>query len=300
MKRKTASIINLIVQGCFLLSCLIPFMELRRGVSLYWNNYYSDSFSSETSYYNCNLFSSLSNGLSVAAFILLILCFIAILLILVTDVTNTGFPFLINEKVSVWKNRLRFILPCAEIAFFIACMFGWGLNDYSDDYFDYVYYPIALASIPVFLLFLALCITELSYRNAQPGKPTEKKAIAGLILRAIGLLGILAGAIIHVSEDFDIGGFFYIGGAFFYLVGRFLSGIPAEEAPAAPAVDNGAALTQTGSDAIEAPASQNAPQAAEAAKDNGVDEIRKYKALLDDGIITQEEFDEKKKQILGL
>lgn len=30
------------------------------------------------------------------------------------------------------------------------------------------------------------------------------------------------------------------------------------------------------------------------------DEIRKYKALLDDGIITQEEFDAKKKQLLGL
>ena len=30
------------------------------------------------------------------------------------------------------------------------------------------------------------------------------------------------------------------------------------------------------------------------------DEIRKYKALLDDGIITQEEFDLKKKQLLGL
>ena len=30
------------------------------------------------------------------------------------------------------------------------------------------------------------------------------------------------------------------------------------------------------------------------------DELRKYKALLDDGIITQEEFEAKKKQILGL
>ena len=30
------------------------------------------------------------------------------------------------------------------------------------------------------------------------------------------------------------------------------------------------------------------------------DELRKYKELLDDGIITQDEFDAKKKQILGL
>lgn len=33
---------------------------------------------------------------------------------------------------------------------------------------------------------------------------------------------------------------------------------------------------------------------------SGASEIREYKALLDDGIITQEEFDAKKKQILGL
>ena len=34
--------------------------------------------------------------------------------------------------------------------------------------------------------------------------------------------------------------------------------------------------------------------------DSVVDEIRKFKSLLDDGIITQEEFDAKKKELLGL
>lgn len=33
---------------------------------------------------------------------------------------------------------------------------------------------------------------------------------------------------------------------------------------------------------------------------SGADEIRKYKALLDDGIISQEEFEAKKHQLLGL
>ena len=33
---------------------------------------------------------------------------------------------------------------------------------------------------------------------------------------------------------------------------------------------------------------------------SAADEIRKFKALLDDGIITQEEFDVKKKQLLGI
>jgi hypothetical protein len=33
---------------------------------------------------------------------------------------------------------------------------------------------------------------------------------------------------------------------------------------------------------------------------NPTDEIRKYKSLLDDGIISQEEFDKKKKELLGL
>ncbi len=79
------------------------------------------------------------------------LCFIAILLIHVTDVTNTGFPFLANEKVSAWKNRLRFILPCAEITFFTVRMFGWSSNDYSDDYFDYIY--IIPQRLPLFRSF---------------------------------------------------------------------------------------------------------------------------------------------------
>ncbi|HAH94421.1 MAG TPA: SHOCT domain-containing protein, partial [Dielma fastidiosa] len=34
--------------------------------------------------------------------------------------------------------------------------------------------------------------------------------------------------------------------------------------------------------------------------DDPTEQLRKYKSLLDDGIITQEEFDSKKKQILGL
>lgn len=33
---------------------------------------------------------------------------------------------------------------------------------------------------------------------------------------------------------------------------------------------------------------------------SNVDEIRKYKELLDDGIIIQDEFEAKKKQLLGL
>ena len=34
--------------------------------------------------------------------------------------------------------------------------------------------------------------------------------------------------------------------------------------------------------------------------DNSVEEILKYKQLLDSGILTQEEFEAKKKQILGI
>ena len=47
----------------------------------------------------------------------------------------------------------------------------------------------------------------------------------------------------------------------------------------------------------KASVSQAAPQVQQV---SGADEIMKYKELLDNGIITQEEFDAKKKQILGL
>lgn len=43
---------------------------------------------------------------------------------------------------------------------------------------------------------------------------------------------------------------------------------------------------------------QSEPQAVK--ENSPADEIRKYKALLDDGIITKEEFETKKKQLLGI
>ena len=44
----------------------------------------------------------------------------------------------------------------------------------------------------------------------------------------------------------------------------------------------------------------NATVAAAAPKSDEADQLKKYKDLLDSGIITQEEFDAKKKQLLGL
>ena len=38
----------------------------------------------------------------------------------------------------------------------------------------------------------------------------------------------------------------------------------------------------------------------ENSSESSADQIKKYKELLDDGIISQEEFDAKKKQLLGL
>ena len=42
------------------------------------------------------------------------------------------------------------------------------------------------------------------------------------------------------------------------------------------------------------------PQTAPAAAASAADELKKFKELLDMGVISQEEFDEKKKQLLGL
>lgn len=52
---------------------------------------------------------------------------------------------------------------------------------------------------------------------------------------------------------------------------------------------------------IDAIAKQQTINSAEAtSEDSGADEIRKFKVLLDDGIISAEEFEAKKKQILGI
>ena len=43
-----------------------------------------------------------------------------------------------------------------------------------------------------------------------------------------------------------------------------------------------------------------APTINQESHQSNADELKKYKELLDSGIITQEEFDAKKKQLLGL
>ena len=61
-----------------------------------------------------------------------------------------------------------------------------------------------------------------------------------------------------------------------------------EPAPAAPEQN------------IESPKPEPKKEAPRKAKEMTLDDLPKLKALLDQGIITQEEFDQKKKEILGL
>jgi hypothetical protein len=52
--------------------------------------------------------------------------------------------------------------------------------------------------------------------------------------------------------------------------------------------------------AIKAGKSAPSPEAISVKQQDTADELRKFKSLLDDGVITQEEFDAKKKQLLNL
>ena len=52
--------------------------------------------------------------------------------------------------------------------------------------------------------------------------------------------------------------------------------------------------------APQAPVQQNAVPVQPASTKSAADELKKYKELLDSGVITQEEFNAKKKQLLGL
>ena len=47
-------------------------------------------------------------------------------------------------------------------------------------------------------------------------------------------------------------------------------------------------------------AKQNAAKQKEAAEKDNIEKLKEDKKLLDDGIISQEDFDKKKKQLLGL
>jgi len=78
-----------------------------------------------------------------------------------------------------------------------------------------------------------------------------------------------------------------------------LGTIPGESAPATPAA-SAAPAAPAAPTAPAAPAVPAAPAASAATEQDTIQALRSYKELLDSGIITQEEFDTKKKQLLGL
>lgn len=310
MKRKTLNIMNLILHGLFILSCMYPFLTM----SEFKQYLYSDKHPERTWDDYCNLFSSLfvrTGVLPIVSFVLLMLCFVAVVFIHITDISNARIGFLNSEKGNLRKARLLFLLPGAEILFLSMNLLFWENSDYVlgpystayEAYYLQQQYDVgAIAVVPFFLLLMALCASDLYRGTAKERKSAGKKAIVGFVLRIIGILGIFAGVTIHAADDFLVGGFFYIGGAVVYMIGRFLFGFPiTEEVEASIYVPD--AISELPSNEKNAPvsgAAQNATQAKETANENAAEAIREFKKLLDDGIITQEEFDAKKKQLLGI
>ena len=65
-------------------------------------------------------------------------------------------------------------------------------------------------------------------------------------------------------------------------------------------MDPSAGETQVGGAAAAVATAQSAAQAVPTVPTDAVAEIQKYKALLDAGVLTEEEFTAKKRQLLGI
>ena len=149
---------------------------------------------------------------------------------------------------------------------------------------------------------MALCISDLYRSSSRKRKPTEKKTNVGFVLRIIGILGIFAGVTIHAADNVQVAGHLYIVGAIVYIIGRFLFGFPIIDNVATPICvpDTISELSNNEENATAPVVAPNTTQLKEASNENTAKTIRDFKKLFDDGIITQEEYDAKKKQLLGL
>lgn len=209
-----------------------------------------------------------------------------------------------NEKVIVESKRKSILAQCIIIALLgpiaFCCYMAWSLQSYWDQYYYYSPNPEYLemnifqrigysfkadGGVPVMLLvaILTIVVALILYRNWSKVRMTvTDKRVYGvtsggkrvdLPLDSISAVGQVKGSAIAVTTA---------SGAL-----KFAHLANAEELH--QAISTLLVQRQDRSEEYKKPAANSS-----------ADELKKYKELLDSGVITQEEFDKKKKQLLGL
>ena len=290
MKRKTRNTIQLILYVLLVFSLLLPMFK--------WDADHCNFFGAARGFW--------ASFFSVLFLIVLLFCVLLASASLLKEYTpKVPDKFGILQK---WNGRWSFLCPAAEIIFFSLMMMGfwsYGWEEfYSTGSFTRYCNVNLSASIPILLLTVILVVGEIdAYRRFYTQNPDEtytRKTWASVILRVIGILGIAIGTPVVIGVGFSE--FVIVVAVAVYLVGHFLVEFPSEEIAASANTeiqpDQSHEKEPVHSETI---ASEKDREASPLASDSSnADAIRKYNELLSDGIITQEEFDAKKKQLLGL
>lgn len=311
MKRKTRNIICLILYLLFVISLFLPLfnIEQRKGIYNFNTNLPKVTWSE-----NYNFFHSGQDFFTVIFVILIsivtLLCIYFTSVSLIRDyIPNVSDKYGIFVK---WNNKVFVIAPSIEIVFISSLIYCFKDIE-RHIYFIYAdynsHYSVKVCAIvPIIIMATILIVGEIDiYRRMFEfcsNQSNSLKILVSKVLRIIGILGILIGAFLPIEEGFLA--IVTLLAAILYILGRSLAGFPSEEMQ----ISENAKLQmlqpfkdffKNEPDCSEiTPFVQDKTVVLPVTNNSVVDEIRKYSELLKDGIITQEEFDAKKKQLLDL
>ncbi len=308
MKKKTLNIVQLILYSLCFASCFLK-MFVYSSYKVWM--YLGDVDKVEDLYYN--LFTSLHWMKRVFPVLLFILIAILFVMMVCCSVINlldkkSLSPFVLKVYSNRYVKTALWILPALEIILLSVYMLCWRacatvLTDINDYWLLDLNFNIKqFAFLPFLFLFSALLFSD-TYHNINKRLHSEplanKKRILFWAFRGFGTTSMLIGLIIHLTDHFTASAILYIISPVLIVIGRLIAGFYKEEP-----------FPASGGDAAETPIQPSPLNTAAVVEDDtqnpsltttsDVVVIRKYKSLLDDGIITQEEFDAKKKQLLGL
>ena len=201
---------------------------------------------------------------------------------------------------------------------------AWGIMAlFSKGYFEYNYFNEGLglfataadedlmgsyrylcrSSVPVAFAVLFLLLPPVISLINQSLKKRSLDMMSG-VCTIIGFVYITVSSI-YFSENFDFYGYATDGGHYYYVFNNFKANFYIELLLHIAMILI-AVLDVIGKPILKKPYNYPIPvninndRASTAFGESNTEELKKYKDLLDAGVITQEEFDAKKKQLLGL
>ncbi len=210
----------------------------------------------------------------------------------------TSFIKKINSKVFT---GLFYIMNTLQCVAFLFLMIVSALNSIFNDAMDFISYGVVFTGILLWLLSAGLMATMCFLSIKKPeSKLLSVRFVPSIIFLLMGLAVAILWVIAFISmfvngEDLDemlymgIGILIPLTAYFLFTLGTFLTGILLKRKVS----------DLTDEAVINKPVAQ-VKKSQKNAPESVPEELRKYKQLYDEGVITEEEFSQKKKQLMGL